>query len=683
MKIDIKIARDNYGSKFFVKSERNDRFIAKIKSLDWATSHRIWNGEAWVVDLTAKEELKKVIAEFDPETAKRIDFLVLEEQRKQKPEDLKYKQILDLKYNYNSANPSEFAVRSRYNEKIIEICHRYKGRFDKNTKIWYISIDFAVNFSDDMVKMFDETVKINEEIMSAIKEYLDSIVISIEITNRAVCDLTFMQKGDRFKLWAWVRKKFGFKHPNEQTIRNHSKKDLSTWDGLIVPFRFVKNSYIFDPAFCSKLAKKIRKMGYAVKIIDNRRYLPLSSQTNFNLQLYPCQNNAVDLLTDKINKQGFAMYQLPTGVGKTEIALAVIHKLKAKTVILVNRKDLLNQWKDRIQKRLGVTAGTVGMGIFDPKDITVATVQSLWSYLKEQNDSALFDADEDFLKYDLGIDSKEGNGEIEEDDAPISPDFFKMFSLVILDECHLGATRTYLKVLREFESKYFLSQSATTFRYDRMHPLLYGIFGKPYFKMTTEKAIELGLIVSPEIQIVKGIEIEDEEEDRERNYRRNLSKLIHSEERNQIIADVVREAPKPCLVLTNQITHQNEIMKAFRSNGIDAVGLNGNDKMDIRHRSLAELGRGEIDVIVATTIFDEGVDAPAVNSLVLAFPMRSDVKTIQKIGRALRKFKDKEKAIIYDFNDEDYYFSSQLEDRIKVYEKQKWTVISHESGEEY
>lgn len=666
MKITIDIVKDSYGSKFLVKSEYNEDFIYRIKALDWKTSHRKWNGIGWVVDLAAKEELKAIIKKFSPETAKEIDILL---ENEKKTENTLFRDILSLEYHYDpKIFPNEIAMKSKYDEKIVEICRKYKCRYDPNKKIWYIPIRIAEDFSNGLTEIYDNSVKIDEGIMKEVNEFINFAVIQIIITKRAVCDLSLMQKSDQINLWTWIRKKFGFPHPNEKMIRKHSKKDLSMWDGRIVPFKRVGNVLIFDPGFSRKVYKKIKRIGYKVEIVDNRKHLPLSVQTSFGLELYSCQSNAKELICDKINKQGFAMYQLPTGVGKTEIALSVINKMQVKTVILVNRKDLLNQWKDRIQKRLGVTAGTVGMGVFEPKDITVATVQSLWNYLKESNDSIILNEEvEDFIN-----EIEKNSEEIEEDEAPITPEFFQMFSLVILDECHLGAARIFLKVLQNFEAKYFLSQSATTFRYDKMHPLLYGIFGKPYFRMTTEKAIELGLITPPEIRIIKGIEIESESY--RRNYQKDLSKLIHSTERNKKIADIVREAPKPCLVLTNQIAHQKEIMLALKNNGIEAIGLNGNDKMEDRKTFLNQMGNGEIPVIVATTIFDEGVDAPAVNSLVLAFPMRSNVKTIQKVGRALRKFKDKKKAIIYDFNDENYYFTAQLRDRIKVYKNQKWNI---------
>jgi len=465
----------------------------------------------------------------------------------------------------------------------------------------------------------------------------------------------------------WVRKNLGFPHPNEWEIRKYSKKDLSDWDGRIVPVQYERkdgklHALHFGIADMPIIQEHLESHGLEVEIDDQRPLLPLATPSTFNLKLWDCQQAALTHILSQLQEKGNCMYQLPTGVGKTEVALAVIHQLRVKTIILVNRKDLMYQWQRRIHQRLGVAAGIVGDGKYELAEITVATVQSLWAYLKREGvkSAPQLDLIEKFID----------RGEIEHDSAPIQPELFKNFSLVILDEVHVGAADTFLKVLLSFTAKYFLGQSATTWRSDKMHPLLWGVFGEPEWKMGINDAVKQHLIVPPRVHIIRGITCEAEK------YPSAIKEIKESPERNQIIADIAKKAPKPCLILTKQVSHQKFIKRAVKAVGLSPFIVNGKSSMDVRKRTLQSIARGDngAQVVIATPIWDEGVDAPGIASVIFAFPFKSDVKTYQRLGRGVRTTPGKNAVEIYDIADHQKHLSKQYTARRVVYEKEGWLV---------
>ena len=112
---------------------------------------------------------------------------------------------------------------------------------------------------------------------------------------------------------------------------------------------------------------------YEVEEVDDRKITPIAIKWVSEKKLWPDQQEAVAA----IMKAGGGTVVMPTGSGKTTAAIAVMARVKLKTLIVVNRKELLNQWKKAIIEALGVTPGTVGAGKCEWKDITVATIQTI------------------------------------------------------------------------------------------------------------------------------------------------------------------------------------------------------------------------------------------------------------------------------------------------------------------
>jgi len=77
---------------------------------------------------------------------------------------------------------------------------------------------------------------------------------------------------------------------------------------------------------------------------------------------------------------------------------------------------------------------------------------------------------------------------------------------------------------------------------------------------------------------------------------------------------------------------------------------------------------GELDVLIASRIFDQGIDIPDLDALVLAGSGKSSARALQRIGRVIRKGKDKKDAIVVDFLDNCRYLRDHSMIRKKIYE---------------
>ncbi len=97
------------------------------------------------------------------------------------------------------------------------------------------------------------------------------------------------------------------------------------------------------------------------------------------------------------------------------------------------------------------------------------------------------------------------------------------------------------------------------------------------------------------------------------------------------------------------------------------VLLSGKDSSDERAAAKAQLENGEINCIIASRIFDIGIDLPSLSGLVVASGGKSSVRALQRIGRVIRKFPGKKQAAIIDFNDSAVFLDKHSLARRKIY----------------
>ncbi len=360
-----------------------------------------------------------------------------------------------------------------------------------------------------------------------------------------------------------------------------------------------------------------------VTIIDNRFNLPAQDFV-FKGKLRPYQ---VAVLK-QFRRAEMGVVEAGTGAGKTIIALGISAIRQQPTLVLVHTKELLHQWRDRVQQFLGIEPGIIGDGKFDIGLVTVATVQTARKHL---------------------------------------PKLAERFGHVIVDECHRVPSSTFNKVVQAFPARYILGLSATPYRRDGLGQLISWYCGS--HKVTVDSAMlrETGAVLMPRIACHETSFTYEYNDD----YQRMLSALVSDEERNRQIAGDITHAAQDgnvCLVVSDRINHL-EALQAMTGRG---VLLTGKTPARERTQTVQSLRDGKITVLFSTfSLIGEGFDAPCFSDLFLASPLKYRGRLLQVAGRILRPQTGKA-PVIHDYLDiRQPVLRAQARERLKIYDKMK------------
>lgn len=320
------------------------------------------------------------------------------------------------------------------------------------------------------------------------------------------------------------------------------------------------------------------------------------------------------------------------GGGKTTMALYIACQLAKKTMIIVHKDFLLNQWKERIEQfvpraRIGLIKGKVVD--VDDKDIVLASLQSL--SMKDYED-----------------------------------DVFDTFGCVIIDEVHHTSAEVFSQALKKVNFKYSIGLSATVKRKDGLSKVFMWYLGDIVYKSTKRKdTVRV---------IVKEYYDPDPTYSKEHtifNDKPNMSKMINNicayQPRNEIITkllkDILEKEPeRKVIILSDRRNHLDALNASFATKGIDSGLYYGGLKQEV----LQETEKKQV-ILATFAIASEGYDQKGLDTLILASP-KSDI--VQSVGRILRDKEHERKHVplIVDVIDMFSIFEKQGGKRIKYYQ---------------
>src|SRR5690606_637404 len=166
-----------------------------------------------------------------------------------------------------------------------------------------------------------------------------------------------------------------------------------------------------------------------------------------------------------------------------------------------------------------------------------------------------------------------------------------------------------------------------------------------------------------------------------------IDALLAHRERNRLAVGVIQAAVARggrVLALTTRVDHARQLAEALRRRGVAAAALAGDVPRREREETLRRFREGELAAVTATQLADEGLDIPALDTLVLLSPTRNVSRTIQRIGRVRRPWPGKE-ARVYDFYDHRIpLLRTHAQHRKALYDEQGFsqqTWDPYESGE--
>lgn len=375
------------------------------------------------------------------------------------------------------------------------------------------------------------------------------------------------------------------------------------WDGKI---KLLKKNGEFPTGLLSKVVRfcKMKELPYQ---IDDLRVKPATKREfvcTFPEPIVPryYQNEAVGR-TDIYSR---GVFVVGTGGGKTVTAAMVIDKFKQDTLFVTPDTDLRDQAFEDFAEWFGADA--VGMDVKDEHPIVVQNIQSL---------------------------------------ARRDKKFFKRFKMVVIDEFHHSAAKTYQKINHYCENAYYRYGFTGTFlRSDGADMEMHGVLSSVIFKKTTSELIEEGFLVRPYITVVR-YETRPEY-GRNCNYKTAYDHIVQDAGFHQVSAEIANKKiseGKQTLIVVRRIEH-GEALQEIIPQGIFVHGTM--DKKERQRLKKAFINK-EIPCLIATNIFGEGTDIPSIDVFINCRCEKTEIQTKQGIGRALRKADGKDKAEVYDF----------------------------------
>jgi superfamily II DNA or RNA helicase len=370
----------------------------------------------------------------------------------------------------------------------------------------------------------------------------------------------------------------------------------------------------------------------------------------------------------RLRKTGAATIQMATGAGKSYLAGYLARKLvNAGYAVILSALtlDLVYQLRE-FAARFGATRG-----------VHAVTVQTLYRRLSGR--SVVEDAEDEeergILKH-YADETPGVGGEI----ASIADRRDVAF---ILDEVQHVPARTVRYVAKRVGGGWALriGLSATPWRSDGHDLVIYAVMGEVVEpRISSSYLIERGYAVPVEIRVVDAPRCPAVREcwnaRGAEGYACVRRALAECDERNKFIIRLAAGAEKPVLVLVRLVSHAERLAHTMRRAGLRAAAATGAVKGEERERLFNALRRGQLDVIVATQLADEGLDLPPLRTLVLAMADKSKTRTLQRIGRLVRPWPGKERGIAYELRDSAPFFREHLEERLRLYATEPaWRVI--------
>jgi superfamily II DNA or RNA helicase len=368
-----------------------------------------------------------------------------------------------------------------------------------------------------------------------------------------------------------------------------------------------ESEILIPRGFIGKLLRFCKESQIEFEFVDERKLKPLIPLV-FSATL---RNHQLGVI-ETVSKKDYGVIVAPPGSGKTVVGLKIIADKRQPALIIVHRKQLLEQWTERIEAFLSIPKrdiGVIGQGKSKiGKQITVATIQSLPKQIESVQNQ---------------------------------------FGTIIVDECHHVPAETFRNTIEKLEAYY-----------------LYGLTATPFRKYSDGKMIftHLGEIISniqpTEIEnykqaqiIIRNTELDVPYNSKTDNFEVLSKILVHDTARNKVILEDVKtelNQGKKAVIITERKEHIDTLY-LFLKQSYETITLSGEDSETSKKAKWKILQEGNFQVLITTgQYFGEGTDLHNISCLFLVYPFSFEGKLIQYIGRVQRS---EINPTIYDYRD--------------------------------
>ena len=364
-----------------------------------------------------------------------------------------------------------------------------------------------------------------------------------------------------------------------------------------------------------KLIRKQKKQALQEDVVDLAQYTlePNKMQVAF-------VENLMKMRCEKVDR---ALLLSSTGTGKTLASAFALREMNPRRALFLVHREQIAKQAIRSYKLVFGSSRSYGLLSGTSKD-----------------------KDQDFLFATMQMMAK--------------PDIYTQFSkdefdVIILDECHHAGADSYQRIMGYFTPKFWLGMTASpdTNNYD-----IYSIFDHHIaYEIRLQQALEEDLLCPFHYFGITDLEIDGEVFDDNAGVR-NFANLVSDARIDYVIEQAnyygfSGERVKG-LIFCSRKEEAWELSRKFNERGYRTEALTGDDSPSRREEVISRLTDDEneerqLDYILTVDIFNEGVDIPEINQVIMLRPTQSPVVFIQQLGRGLRKSEGKEYVVILDF----------------------------------
>lgn len=327
----------------------------------------------------------------------------------------------------------------------------------------------------------------------------------------------------------------------------------------------------------------------------------------------PYQDDMIDKTREALKTNRSVLLVSPTGSGKTRIASKMIHGAMKKgmtALFTVHRQELMDQSIEAFDKE-GIEHGCIAAGYnFNPAmSVQIASIDTLRRRLEK---------------------------------FPFQP------NLIVVDECAHSCSPTWEAVLNHFPRSRIVGLTATPERLDGKG--LKKIYSAMVQGPSVRWLIDNSYLSDYEV-FEPGVPDVSDLATRAGDFAIDQTESLM--DTPSITGDAIREYKKHCdqkraVAFCVSVKHSEHVAEQFRDAGVSSIHVDGNTPRAQRKAAVNAFRSGEIKVLTSVDIFGEGFDLPAMETAILLRPTQSLALYIQQVGRVLRKFPGKERALILD-----------------------------------
>lgn len=414
---------------------------------------------------------------------------------------------------------------------------------------------------------------------------------------------------------------------------------ISTY-GMEKYFKLVqteKDSIVIPRGFLGDLIDFLNRESIRFNLVDERiKCQPIKLTSG--CQLFDYQEKAVKMMLEAEN----GILVAPSGSGKTIIGIELIAKLKQPALILAHKRQIFNQWVERVESFLNIPKREIGQICSSKKTIGKAVTVAMVQTLNKQK----------------GLGDK----------------FSDKIGLVLVDECHHMPAKMFRNVITGFKPYYLYGLTATPTRKNNDEKLIFIYLGQILHSIKKEDLTgkkEIKALTTKTKLVIRNTNIQIPFKVKVDNFQVLSKIIVFDSNRNQQVAnDIISEVSKgfKCLVLTERKEHV-EVLSYYFKKEYEVIMLTGDLTPKQRKERIKQIEDGHFQILLATgQLIGEGADFPNLDCLFLVYPFSFHGKLTQYIGRIQRG--DNPSKIIYDYRDiKIAYLEKFYKSRMRYYKK--------------